>query len=139
VSAPFELRPYQEVDRETIRDAFRRFGRVVYQLPTGGGKTVIFVHIIAAAVARGRRICILVHLVELIEQISQTLAAQGIAHGIVAPGHSRIEAQVQIASVQTLRGMSRLGSPLMRRGQGAILDEALDGIEQKCGNYDRDD
>jgi len=38
--------------------------------------------------------------------------------------------QVSIASVQTLRGMSRLGSPLMRRGQGAILDDALDGIEQ---------
>ena len=27
-------------------------------------------------------------------------------------------------------GMSRLGSPMMRRGQGAILDEALDGIER---------
>jgi uncharacterized protein YndB with AHSA1/START domain len=41
--------------------------------------------------------------------------------------------QVSIASVQTLRGMSRLGSPLMRRGQGAILDEALDGIEAALG------
>jgi uncharacterized protein YndB with AHSA1/START domain len=38
--------------------------------------------------------------------------------------------EVRIASEQVLRGMSRLGSPLMRRGQGAILDEALDGIEQ---------
>ena len=28
------------------------------------------------------------------------------------------------------KGMSRLGSPMMRRGQGAILDEALDGIER---------
>lgn len=37
---------------------------------------------------------------------------------------------VTIASEQTLRGLSRLGSPMMRRGQGAILDEALDGIEQ---------
>jgi hypothetical protein len=26
--------------------------------------------------------------------------------------------------------MSRLGSPMMRRGQGEILDEALDGIER---------
>jgi uncharacterized protein YndB with AHSA1/START domain len=38
--------------------------------------------------------------------------------------------QVDLTSAQTLRGMSRLGSPLMRRGQGAILDEALDGIER---------
>ncbi len=37
--------------------------------------------------------------------------------------------QVDLSSVQTLKGMSRLGSPMMRRGQGEILDEALDGIE----------
>lgn len=40
------------------------------------------------------------------------------------------ETEVSLASAQTLRGMSRLGSPLMRRGQGAILNEALDGIER---------
>ena len=38
--------------------------------------------------------------------------------------------QVSIAAQQTLRGLSRLGSPMMRRGQGALLDEALDGIER---------
>jgi uncharacterized protein YndB with AHSA1/START domain len=38
--------------------------------------------------------------------------------------------QVDLSSVQALKGMSRLGSPMMRRGQGAILDEALDGIER---------
>jgi len=40
------------------------------------------------------------------------------------------ETDVAIASEQSLRGMSRLGSPMMRRGQGEILDEALDGIER---------
>lgn len=38
--------------------------------------------------------------------------------------------QVDLSSVQALKGMSRLGSPMMRRGQGEILDEALDGIER---------
>jgi uncharacterized protein YndB with AHSA1/START domain len=37
---------------------------------------------------------------------------------------------VSICSDQSLRGMSRLGSPLMRRGQGSILEEALDGMER---------
>ena len=41
--------------------------------------------------------------------------------------------EVKLAAVQTLKGMSRLGSPLMRRGQGAILNEALDGIERALG------
>jgi hypothetical protein len=40
------------------------------------------------------------------------------------------ETEVKLSATQTLRGMSRLGSPLMRRGQGQILNEALDGIEE---------
>lgn len=38
--------------------------------------------------------------------------------------------EVELASVQVMRGMSRLGSPMLRRGQGEILDEALDGMER---------
>lgn len=38
--------------------------------------------------------------------------------------------EVRLSSEQKLRGMSRLGSPLMRGGQRKILDQALDGIEQ---------
>lgn len=36
---------------------------------------------------------------------------------------------VAISSVQTMRGLSRLGGVMLKRAQGAILDEALDGIE----------
>jgi uncharacterized protein YndB with AHSA1/START domain len=38
--------------------------------------------------------------------------------------------EVAVTATQSLRGLSRLGSPMMRRGQGALLDEALDGIER---------
>ena len=38
--------------------------------------------------------------------------------------------EVELTSDQTLRGMSRLGSPMMRSGQGEILEEALDGLEE---------
>jgi carbon monoxide dehydrogenase subunit G len=41
--------------------------------------------------------------------------------------------EVTIAAAQTLRGLSRLGSPMMRRGQGSLLDEALDGLERALG------
>jgi len=37
---------------------------------------------------------------------------------------------VSLNANQTLRGLSRLGAPMMRRGQGALLDEALDGLER---------
>ncbi len=42
--------------------------------------------------------------------------------------------KVSLTSEQKLRGMSRLGSPMMRGGQGKILDEALDGIEAALGD-----
>jgi uncharacterized protein YndB with AHSA1/START domain len=38
--------------------------------------------------------------------------------------------EVALSSSQTLRGLSRLGGPMMRGGQGRILEQALDGIEQ---------
>jgi len=37
--------------------------------------------------------------------------------------------EVSLTEEQSLKGMSKLGSPLMRRARGAVLDEALDGIE----------
>jgi uncharacterized protein YndB with AHSA1/START domain len=37
---------------------------------------------------------------------------------------------IGLNATQTLRGLSRLGSPMMRRGQRALLDEALDGVER---------
>lgn len=38
--------------------------------------------------------------------------------------------RVDLSSVQALKGLSRLGSPMMRRGQRETLEEALDGIER---------
>jgi uncharacterized protein YndB with AHSA1/START domain len=37
---------------------------------------------------------------------------------------------ISLSEEQSLKGMSKLGSPLMRRARGEILDEALDGIER---------
>ncbi|HEX3239972.1 MAG TPA: SRPBCC family protein [Solirubrobacterales bacterium] len=50
-----------------------------------------------------------------------------VAVGMRAEGE---RTEVELSSVQTMKGMSRLGSPLLRRGQGEILDEALNGIER---------
>jgi uncharacterized protein YndB with AHSA1/START domain len=38
--------------------------------------------------------------------------------------------EVSISEEQSLKGMSKLGSPLMRRARGDVLDEALDGLER---------
>jgi uncharacterized protein YndB with AHSA1/START domain len=41
--------------------------------------------------------------------------------------------EVSLSHDQTLRGMSRIGAPMMRRAQRDVLDEALDGIERALG------
>jgi uncharacterized protein YndB with AHSA1/START domain len=38
--------------------------------------------------------------------------------------------EVTVTASETLRGLSRLGSPMMRGAAGGRLDEALDGIER---------
>jgi uncharacterized protein YndB with AHSA1/START domain len=37
--------------------------------------------------------------------------------------------EVSLTEEQSLKGMSKLGSPLMRRARREVLDQALDGIE----------
>ena len=41
----------------------------------------------------------------------------------------RAETRVSIRADQRLRGLSRLGSPMMRTGTGRNIDAAIDGIE----------
>jgi uncharacterized protein YndB with AHSA1/START domain len=41
--------------------------------------------------------------------------------------------EVSLTEEQSLKGMSKLGSPLMRRARGDVLDEALAGIEEAMG------
>jgi uncharacterized protein YndB with AHSA1/START domain len=43
------------------------------------------------------------------------------------------ETEVELTSRQSLRGMSRFGSPMMRHATGRTLEEALDGIERALG------
>lgn len=97
------LRDYQASDTSRIRDAYARgIRRVLYVLPTGGGKTVVFCHIADGAAKKGTRTGILVHRQELLRQSSKALEFNSVAHGMIAPGYSHSNDHIQIASVQTL-------------------------------------
>jgi superfamily II DNA or RNA helicase len=109
-STAVTLRPYQAEAIESTREAYRNGALApLLVLPTGGGKTVVFSAIAASAVVRGRRVLVLAHRRELIRQASQKLAAAGVPHGVIAPGHEATDDLVQVASVQTLA--RRLGDP----------------------------
>lgn len=115
------LRPYQVDAVAAIRRAYAAGRRApCYQLPTGGGKTVVFSYIAREAEKRGTRVLILVHRRELLLQGSRSLREIGLEHGLVAPGESPGDAQVRIASVQTLvRRLDRERPPDL-----VVIDEA---------------
>jgi len=47
------------------------------------------------------------------------------------------DTEVTLTHRQRLRGLSRFGSPMMRRGSGKILSGALDGLEQALGGAEK--
>ena len=83
-----ELRPYQQQLVGDARSALSLHSRVLTVLPTGGGKTQIFVDIAYRAATKGRRVLILVHRRELMQQARLRLGA----------GHALIE----VHSIQTV-------------------------------------
>ena len=119
-----QLRPYQHQAVQQIRRAYQQRHRaVLFVLPTGGGKTVVFSHIAEQAAAKGSRICVLVHRQELLRQASISLASLGVRHGLIASGRSMdLSAPVQIASVQTLARRLRHIPPDLF--QLLVVDEA---------------
>jgi DNA repair protein RadD len=120
---PPALRAYQAEAVEQLRDAYRHGARApLLVLPTGGGKTVVFSHIAAAAVAKGRSVLVLVHRRELIRQAAEKLTTAGVAHGIIAPGYAATADAVQVASVQTLA--RRLEGMRQAPPRLVIVDEA---------------
>jgi len=117
------LRLYQSEAVERVRDAYRSGARApLLVLPTGAGKTVVFSHVSAATADRGKRVLVLVHRRELIRQSSAKLSDAGVAHGIIAPGHTPTRDAVQVASVQTLA--RRLGDPRYQAPDLIVIDEA---------------
>lgn len=118
------LRPFQATGVTEIRGAYMAgHRRVLYVLPTGGGKTYTFVHIAEQAASRGNRVCILVHRQELVDQSSRSLHAIGCQHGVIASGYRQdLRHTVQVASVQTLA--RRLHTIPAEFFQLLIVDEA---------------
>ena len=97
------LRPYQVADIARIRAEYADgAGRVLYQAPTGSGKTILFSHVVAGAVKRGNRVLILGHRDEIVRQVSESLDAMDITHGVIAAGYPESPGAVHVASVATL-------------------------------------
>lgn len=113
------LRDYQQHDMTKLKAAFKSFKSVLYQLSTGGGKTVVALHIIQGALGKGNITWFVVNRRRLVKQTSKAMTDAGIPHGIIASGFPETEATVQVVMIQSVvNRLDRLPLPRF-----LILDE----------------
>lgn len=124
-----QLRPYQEEAVTAVLDAYRHGRRrVAIQVPTGGGKTIIFSRLIEDVVHAGGRALVLAHTEELIDQATQTLrfALPGVDVGLVQATRNDVTAQVAVGTVQSVRSPKRLAA--LGHFKLVVVDEAHHSI-----------
>ena len=102
----FKLRDYQN---DLIQQTFKAWSsgqrRTLLQLPTGGGKTVIFSAIAKTLLQQGERVLVLAHRKEIITQAHSKLEAiSGLKAGLLKAGMPcNLKHPIQVASIQTIR------------------------------------
>lgn len=102
MNVPFKLRPYQQEAVDATLSHFRRSDEsAVIVLPTGAGKSLVIAEL--ARLAK-RKILVLTHVKELVEQNHAKYQSYGLAGGIFSAGLKRKESrhQVTFASVQSV-------------------------------------
>lgn len=87
-----------------LRKGFREgHSAQVLMAPTGFGKTVVATDMLGKAAAKGTRCTFVVDRVSLADQVSETLSAYGIHHGIIRASVRRdSDPLIQVCSAQTL-------------------------------------
>lgn len=128
------LYPYQRQDLDALGVKLVTLDRVALVLPTGGGKTVCFAHQAREHLATRPedRVLILVDTDELVWQTAAKLTkvAPHLKVGIAKARQDEVDADVIVASVQTLRNPVRLAR--LRNVTLVIVDECEMAVTPTC-------
>lgn len=107
-----ELRPYQEAARQAIHTQWNSgVQRTLLVLPTGTGKTIVFAAVVEDAVRAGRRVLILAHRGELLDQAADKIRrSTGLVSAVEKAESSCLGSwyRVVVGSVQSLQRPQRL-------------------------------
>ena len=129
---------YQQTDIQTLLfkiDSAPAGSRLLYQLPTGGGKTVIFSEIAKNYIQKySRQVVVLTHRIELCRQTSLVLKKKGInnqAYTSEVKKKPRVQPDCYVAMIETLKNRIR-DKQFNPDGVGlVIIDEAHHNSFQK--------
>ena len=143
VSETRQLYPYQ---REAVETLFERIKalpphtNLLFQLPTGGGKTIIFSEIARRYMAEyQKKVLILTHRIELSRQTAEVLKELGISNKIINSEvkhlPSQSEYQAFIALVETLNNRLQDNEEFLEDIGLVIVDEAHNNSFRKIFHY----
>jgi len=127
-----KLYPFQENTVSNVLDELRKNGanfNLLYQLPTGGGKTVIFSDIAKTYIQEwGKKVLILTHRIELSVQTSKQLNAIGVRNKVINSEVKNLNDQEEfscfIAMVETLNNRLNENDNFIENVGLVIVDEA---------------
>ena len=126
-----KLRPYQQKAKKEIFESWDEVDNVMFQMPTGTGKTRLFTSIIRDindySIKRKEpvKILIIAHRTELIDQIHENLRRYQVPHNLIAGGRERnYKYPVSVASIQTITHPNNLKAAKKQNVQFVIIDEA---------------
>lgn len=124
-----QFHPYQEKDIECIFDSIEQMptSRLLYQLPTGGGKTMVFSEIARRYIEKyNGKVAILTHRRELCKQTSATLKSLGVKNTVInsTTKNFKPEHDCYVAMVETLRNRIKSKKIKVSDVRLVIIDEA---------------
>ena len=138
-----DLYKYQQNDLKRIFDAIEAIddgGNILYQLPTGGGKTVIFSEIARKYIETYRKkVVVLTHRIELSSQTSKMLADFGVKNKVINSAVKEIPAEddhtCYVAMVETLNNRLNDEKIILDNVGLVIIDEAHYNSFRKLFKY----
>lgn len=128
-----KLRDYQRSDIERIESAWTEYNSILYQLPTGGGKSVVLSKIISDR--KDQKILVFAHKRRLLTQLKQHLLNVGVRAGLlIASTEENLDSNVVIVSIRTAVKDARLDRLLERDWDLVVIDEARNS---RTNSYDK--
>lgn len=126
-----ELRPYQQAAKEAIFCEWENINKTLLVLPTGCGKTIVFAKVAEECVRQGRRVLILAHRGELLQQAAEKIGkVTGLGCATEKAEESCLNSwfRITVGSIQTLMREKRLSCFSNDYFDTIIIDEAHHSI-----------
>lgn len=122
-----ELRPYQQEAKDSVFEQWEKVNKTLVVLPTGCGKTIVFARVTEECVRRGKRVLILAHRGELLDQASDKIAkTTGLRCALEKAEATCLGSwyRITVGSVQSLQREKRLAQFDKDYFGTIIIDEA---------------